>query len=579
MIWYAENYKRFRHEREVLELLASSENWLTPLKWRLDDSFRVVWDADISTPAGNRPVSLRYPNHFPYSPPLVLPRGDTTRWSQHQYGPGGELCLEYGPDNWHQDITGADMIASAHRLLEGEQPEPGMAAGVASRHETTIGQDLRGVFSRFLITGALNEELRNLPGAVMASANTAGIYHRGDCVVHVIESITLPDGRIWKDEVPEVQKLGFADTIALFRWPSDQPFPSIGSLTEFRAAIAEHGIVLPDVTYVMVASGEALRVFFLNADDDKLFEASIIPPSPLMPRLDSDHSALAGRKVAIVGCGSLGSKIAVSLARSGVGQFLLVDDDLFLPDNLMRHDLDWREVGAHKADSVARRIELVNPAAKCVIRRHRLGGQESSGGVESLIKSLAACDLIIDATADPGVFNYLCASVAVSEKPMVWAEIFGGGFGGLIARHRPAREPDPASMRRAIENWCADQGKPLPRPAHRYGGEARAPAIADDADVTVIAGHAARMAIDLLVPRDPSIFPYSVYMIGLAGGWIFDQPFETRPIDVGSPAREEPPQPQDPEEAEAEFELIARLFSEYQDAAPPGTTGDQTPPA
>jgi sulfur-carrier protein adenylyltransferase/sulfurtransferase len=95
-------------------------------------------------PAGNRPISLIYPNHFPLSPPLVLPRGDTTRWSQHQYGPGGEFCLEYGPDNWHQDISGADMIESAHRLLEGEQPEPGVAAEVASRHATTIGQDLRG---------------------------------------------------------------------------------------------------------------------------------------------------------------------------------------------------------------------------------------------------------------------------------------------------------------------------------------------------------------------------------------------------------------------------------------------------
>jgi len=31
------------------------------------------------------------------------------------------------------------MIESAHRLLEGEEPEPGVAAEVASRHATTIG--------------------------------------------------------------------------------------------------------------------------------------------------------------------------------------------------------------------------------------------------------------------------------------------------------------------------------------------------------------------------------------------------------------------------------------------------------
>ena len=62
----------------------------------------------------------------------------------------------------------------------------------------------------------------------------------------------------------------------------------------------------------------------------------IIPPQPSVPRLDKEHEALAGRKVALVGCGSLGSKVAVMLARSGVGKFLLVDDDLFFPDNLVR---------------------------------------------------------------------------------------------------------------------------------------------------------------------------------------------------------------------------------------------------
>ncbi len=51
--------------------------------------------------------------------------------------------------------------------------------------------------------------------------------------------------------------------------------------------------------------------------------------------------------------------------------------------------------------------------------------------------------MVIDATAEPGVFNYLCAAVAISKKPMVWAEVFGGGFGGLIARYRPGGEPDP----------------------------------------------------------------------------------------------------------------------------------------
>jgi sulfur-carrier protein adenylyltransferase/sulfurtransferase len=181
------------------------------------------------------------------------------------------------------------------------------------------------------------------------------------------------------------------------------------------------------------------------------------------------------------------------------GNFLLVDDDLFFPDNLVRHDLDWRDVGTHKADSVARRIKLVNPAAECSNAEAHASADRNPAD-----QSKASSRASQRATRSSTQLRTQACSITyappllISKKPMVWAEVFGGGFGGLIARYRPSREPDPASMRRAIENWCADQGKVLPRPAHRYGGEPDAPAIADDADVTVIAGHAARMAIDLL---------------------------------------------------------------------------------
>jgi len=577
MIWYFDNLQRNRTERETLDALASSVAWLTPVGWRIDGELRLVWDADITTPAGSRPVSLRYPNHFPYSPPLVLPRGDMRRWSDHQYGPGGELCLEYGPDNWHQDLTGADMIASAHRLLEGEQPAPDQSAEVASRHETTVGQDLRDTFSRLLVTRNLVSAVAQIPENVLLAANTLGMFH-GDSFVQVVSAITFPDGHVWREELPESDNLGFDRPIALLRWPRGTPLPSRESLSQFRAALAERAMELPKVKYAVVVRSSRIRVYFLNEDNNTLFETSVIPAQPFSPRLDEKHAKLADRRVSIVGCGSFGSKIAVSLARAGVGKFLLIDDDILLPDNLVRNDLDWREVGTHKADSVAVKIQLVNPKAERAVRKHRLGGQEASGSIETLIEHLGTCDLIVDATADPAVFNYVSAAVAIAKKPLVWAEIFGGGFGGMLARHRPSHEPEPATMRRIIENWCAEQGQPIERAARSYGGGRTAPAIADDADVTVIAGYAARMAIDLLIPRETSIFPHSVYLIGLAEGWIFTQPFETRPIDVGEPVPHTE-QPMDEGAAIAERARIRRLFEEYGNAGSSGSTGNQAPSA
>jgi hypothetical protein len=77
------------------------------------------------------------------------------------------------------------------------------------------------------------------------------------------------------------------------------------------------------------------------------------------------------------------------------------------------------------------------------------------------------------------------------------------------------------------------------------------------------------MGIDMLIPRNPSIFPNSVYMIGLAEGWIFRAPFETYPIDVGLPIIQESGTAVDPQEAADELARILQLFAEHKDEASP----------
>jgi molybdopterin/thiamine biosynthesis adenylyltransferase len=65
----------------------------------------------------------------------------------------------------------------------------------------------------------------------------------------------------------------------------------------------------------------------------------------------------------ICGCGSVGSLAALDLARSGVGRFLLIDDDILAVENLCRHQCGLPDVGRFKAKAVADRIRQINPAA------------------------------------------------------------------------------------------------------------------------------------------------------------------------------------------------------------------------
>jgi hypothetical protein len=54
--------------------------------------------------------------------------------------------------------------------------------------------------------------------------------------------------------------------------------------------------------------------------------------------------------------------------------------------------------------------------------------------------------------------------------------------------------------------------------------------VASDAEVGVIASHAAGIAADTVLGREPSAYPYSLYLIGLAHAWVFKAPFQTIPI-------------------------------------------------
>nr|WP_276555702.1 ThiF family adenylyltransferase [Bradyrhizobium elkanii] len=482
---------------------------------------------------------------FPHTPPSVFPRGDIARWSAHQFGPGGELCLEYGPDTWTANNTGRDLVESCHRLLETENPAGGDGVGddAPSRHVESLGQSLRIRYNRFLLTRAFRALLCELPLRVPVEAKLVSLYHK-ESVVHVVDEVTLADGTKWTDPTVPSQ-LGPEYTerrVPICRWDATESPPSTESLDEFDSGFAAVGNKL-EARYGLIVHGSELSVYFLDRKKSSIVDVAVISPPAEATRLDATHSVLGAKRVAIVGCGSLGSKAATMLARSGVGGFVLVDDDILLPDNLVRNDLDWRDAGVHKVPALARRLQFVNPSVDVLQWRVPLGGQEANESADAMLKKISECDLVLDATADPNVLNLLSAVAASAKRPVIWAEVFGGGFGGLIARYRPGIEPPPPFMRRAIENWFGEKGS-LPKRSYRpYEAIATGidvPMIADDADVSVIAAHAARLAIDLLVDRDPSIFPCSVYAIGLGADSVFSQPFDTYPIDVGPP----PPEPE-----------------------------------
>lgn len=79
---------------------------------------------------------------------------------------------------------------------------------------------------------------------------------------------------------------------------------------------------------------------------------------------------LRASRVAVFGIGGVGSFTAEALARSGLGRFLLVDDDLVCLTNINRQLIALHStVGRPKVDVMAERIRDINPHAEVETRQ------------------------------------------------------------------------------------------------------------------------------------------------------------------------------------------------------------------
>lgn len=565
MIWWAEDPKRSAKERQAIASLAEESAWLTIIGLRLE-GLQLAWDVDLQTDERVYPLTLRYPDHFPHSPPVVVPRGVTERWSGHQYGAGGELCLEFGPDNWHRDLTGAEMLSSAHRLLTGEEAFQGGDADVASRHRSSLGQTLRSQSNRFFIPFAAQGRLTLLRVGASLPATVIPVFRKGRTTFFL--KTFGSEERQWVGDPPEsLAEITFDLTCRIVRVAELERLPKLGESVQFSAEWLQRGQDLEGVQVLLVLQGSKYFAFDLSSKG-RATRSTVLLEEEEEKRLGDEMSNLGEKSVSIVGSGSLGSKIASTLARYGIRNFVLVDDDVFFPENIVRNDLDWRDVGQHKADAVADRIGLIQSGAQVRVFRRSLGGQEASSDVEAVISALATTDLLIDATAESSAFNYLCAVQEFARKPLLWGEVFGGGFGGLIARSRPGIDPDASTMRNRVLAWCHEHGRTIPPAQGRYESTGKAPEIAGDGEVSVIAGQLSLMAIDAMIPRVPSAYPYAAYLIGFRAEWIFEAPFDTRPIDLGAPEPSTQVDPTD-EERRAEVLKIVELLGGNNDEASP----------
>ena len=95
-----------------------------------------------------------------------------------------------------------------------------------------------------------------------------------------------------------------------------------------------------EIQFIVIADAASPRMLFRYVNDGKhvVIAYTTVEMTDSGRRLPEGYDVLSDKKVGVVGCGSLGSKIAASLTRCGISRFVLVDEDIFCTGQLVRHE-------------------------------------------------------------------------------------------------------------------------------------------------------------------------------------------------------------------------------------------------
>lgn len=138
---------------------------------------------------------------------------------------------------------------------------------------------------------------------------------------------------------------------------------------------------------------------------------------------------LSEASVAVVGCGALGSMVAMQLAASGIGTLRLIDFDSIDISNLQRQlFFKTSETGLKKAEMLRDRIIALNPSVSVEVLEKILTLNNGASIIEGV-------DIVVEATDNPSSMSAIDKLCEEKSLPCTMAGV--NGFTGQILSSLP----------------------------------------------------------------------------------------------------------------------------------------------
>ena len=131
---------------------------------------------------------------------------------------------------------------------------------------------------------------------------------------------------------------------------------------------------------------------------------------------------ISSTTVAVCGLGGLGSNIAISLARAGIGKLILIDFDKVDITNLHRQQYKANQIGMCKTEALQNNLKEINPYLETKIHTICL---DESNAKDVLADADIICEAFDNAEAKANIVNFV-----LSEMPDKYI-VAASGMAGL----------------------------------------------------------------------------------------------------------------------------------------------------
>jgi len=457
-----------------------------------------------------RELKVIFPSGYPSFPPEIIDDGKQPLLSRHQ-SPDHAFCL-FGPDRirWISSMNATAAVAEAETLIRDYPPN----STTALEHE--VPEPVSDLLPNVGVGGFLVP-----PEIVEFIANSASVTAYGECQLMVtadnIKRGVILSGKLsgkstGSDAGYQQMLRGQIFNATLIRLEKTPPIFSAteGPSTWLNAIPKEHQPNLKRQWFVFAYPEEsrtakqtelAFTVLHVQHGRHDCYRGFVLSPERIFSRIPG-LELLAGKKVVILGVGSLGSRIAVCLAASGVRFFHLVDHDIYEPANAVRHECGFTAFGLPKYQVVASRMKQANAHIQCTAAFARIGILNDKAEAD-LLEKMEVADLIIDATGSELAGHWIHRRCQFLQKTCLHVAVANGAWSGEVIRAIPGQTPC----------WVChhvghDHGPAEPKGPGGYfaPGCAHPTFTGTMSDVSIVADLAASMAIETLLARSERDF-------------------------------------------------------------------------